>query len=43
MKFNQYPATFIFARDGSLAERLIGGADGDAPSVVQSIKEIENR
>ncbi|MFZ3200850.1 MAG: TlpA disulfide reductase family protein [Candidatus Acidiferrales bacterium] len=43
MKFNQYPATFIFAKDGTLAERQIGGADWSSPSVAEFIKEIENR
>lgn len=43
MKFNQYPATFIFARDGTLVERQIGGADWSSPAVAQFIEGIENR
>lgn len=42
MQFNQYPTTFIFAKDGSLAERQVGGADWSAPSVVTSIRNLEN-
>ena len=42
MQFNQYPTTFIFAKDGSLAETQVGGADWSAPSVVASIRRLEN-
>ena len=41
MQFNQYPTTFIFAKDGSLAETQIGGADWSDPSVAQSIRKLE--
>jgi thiol-disulfide isomerase/thioredoxin len=41
LQFNQYPATFIFAKDGSLAETQVGGADWSAPSVVESIRKLE--
>jgi thiol-disulfide isomerase/thioredoxin len=43
LQFNQYPTTFIFRKDGSLAETQIGGADWDDPSVVQSIRRLEIR
>lgn len=43
MVFNQYPTTFIFAKDGSLAERQIGGADWSSPSVIQFIRQLENK
>lgn len=36
MQFQQYPTTFIFARDGFLAEKQIGGADWSKPSVINS-------
>lgn len=42
LQFNQYPTTFIFAKDGSLAETQVGGADWSAPSVVASIRKLEN-
>lgn len=43
MQFNQYPTTFLFAKNGSLAETQVGGADWSAPSVVASIRKLENR
>jgi thiol-disulfide isomerase/thioredoxin len=43
MEFNQYPTTFIFAKDGSVAETQIGGADWSAPSVANSIRQLEAR
>lgn len=42
LQFNQYPTTFIFAKDGSLAETQVGGADWSDPSVVASIRKLEN-
>ena len=41
LQFNQYPTTFIFAKDGSLAESQVGGANWDDPSVAQSIRRLE--
>lgn len=43
LRFHQYPATFIFAKDGTLVEKQIGGADWSTPSVVQSIRKIEQQ
>lgn len=42
LQFNQYPTTFIFAKDGSLAETQVGGADWSASSVVAAIRKLEN-
>lgn len=41
LQFNQYPTTFIFAKNGSLAETQVGGADWSDPSVVDSIRKLE--
>jgi thiol-disulfide isomerase/thioredoxin len=41
MQLDQYPTTFIFAKDGSVAERQVGGADWSAPSAAQSIRQLE--
>jgi thiol-disulfide isomerase/thioredoxin len=39
MQCNQYPTTFIFVKDGSLAETQVGGADWAAPSVSEAIRQ----
>jgi thiol-disulfide isomerase/thioredoxin len=41
LRFNQYPATFIFARDGSLITKHITAANWSDPSVVAFIKDLE--
>jgi hypothetical protein len=41
LQFDQYPTTFIFAKDGSLAETQVGGADWSDASVAQSIRKLE--
>lgn len=43
MQFSQYPTTFIYAKDGSMAEHQIGGANWDDPRVVEFIHSLENR
>jgi thiol-disulfide isomerase/thioredoxin len=41
LRFNQYPATFIFARDGSLITKHVNAANWSDPSVVAFIKDSE--
>lgn len=43
MRFNQYPATFIYAKDGTVAEHHIGGANWNDPRVVDFLHSLENR
>lgn len=43
MQFEQYPTSFVFAKDGTLAEKQIGGADWSRPSVVEFIHQLEKR
>jgi thiol-disulfide isomerase/thioredoxin len=41
MRFNQYPATFIYGKDGSIAAKHINGADWSDTSVVHYIQRLE--
>jgi hypothetical protein len=41
LRYNQYPATFIFDRDGSLATKHISAANWSDPSVIAFIKSLE--
>jgi thiol-disulfide isomerase/thioredoxin len=43
MQFSQYPTTFIYAKDGSIAEHQIGGADWNDPKVFRFIHEQEKK
>lgn len=41
MEFNQYPATFVFAKDGRLMAKDLGAADWSDSSVVEFIDRIK--
>ena len=43
MYFHQYPATFLYSKDGRIAAQHAGGADWDDPSVPAFIDELETR
>ena len=43
MYFNQYPATFLYSRDGRIAMEHAGGANWADPSVISFIDELKNR
>lgn len=40
MKFNQYPATFIYGKDGNIAMKHINGADWSDTSVIHFIERL---
>jgi thiol-disulfide isomerase/thioredoxin len=40
MQFNQYPATFIFAKDGRLVSKHVGAADWSDSSVISFIDRL---
>jgi len=41
MEFNQYPATFVFAKDGTMVSKHLGAADWSDSSVVQFIDRLK--
>jgi thiol-disulfide isomerase/thioredoxin len=41
MRLNQYPATFIYTKDGGIAMKHINGADWSDPAVIAFIKKLE--
>ncbi len=43
MYFNQYPATFLYSKDGRIAMEHAGGANWADPSVISFIDELKNR
>jgi thiol-disulfide isomerase/thioredoxin len=43
MDLNQYPATFLYAKDGSLVAQHVGAANWSAPSVIAFIDALKNR
>jgi thiol-disulfide isomerase/thioredoxin len=43
MQLNQYPATFIFAKDGSLVSKHVGAADWSDNSVISFIDQLKER
>jgi thiol-disulfide isomerase/thioredoxin len=43
MYLHQYPATFIYAKDGRLATQHAGGADWSDASVIDFIDNLKNR
>lgn len=43
LQFNQYPATFIFAKDGTLVSKHLGAADWSAGSVIQFIDRLKGK
>lgn len=42
MQLNQYPATFLYAPDGSLAAEHTGAANWSAPRVIAFINQLQN-
>jgi thiol-disulfide isomerase/thioredoxin len=40
MQFNQYPSTFLFAKDGNLVAKHVGAADWSDGSVVSFIDKL---
>jgi len=40
MDLNQYPATFLYAKDGSLVAQHVGAANWSAPSVIAFIDAL---
>jgi thiol-disulfide isomerase/thioredoxin len=43
MRLNQYPATFIYAKDGSLEAEHVGAANWSDPSVSACIDALKNQ
>jgi hypothetical protein len=43
MYFHQYPATFLFSKDGRIAMEHAGGADWADPSVISFIDHLKSR
>jgi thiol-disulfide isomerase/thioredoxin len=43
MQLNQYPATFIFAKDGSLVSKHVGAADWSDNSVISFIDQLKEQ
>ncbi|HEU5341055.1 TlpA disulfide reductase family protein [Edaphobacter sp.] len=43
MRLNQYPATFLYGKDGQLVAVHVGAADWSAPEVVRFIDGLERR
>jgi len=43
MYLGQYPATFIYAKDGSLTTQHAGGADWSDSSVIPFIDQLKNQ
>jgi len=43
MYFHQYPATFLYSKDGRLAAQHAGGADWADASVVKFVDELKSR
>jgi thiol-disulfide isomerase/thioredoxin len=43
MYLQQYPATFLFSRDGTLVAHHAGGADWSAPSVIALINSLKRQ
>lgn len=41
MRFNQYPATFIYGKDGDIAMKHINGANWSDTSVIRYIQKLE--
>jgi thiol-disulfide isomerase/thioredoxin len=41
LEFHQYPATFVFAKDGTLVSKHLGAADWSDNSVVQFIDRLK--
>lgn len=43
MRLNQYPATFIYAKDGSLVSKHVGAADWSDSSVISFIDHLKEQ
>jgi thiol-disulfide isomerase/thioredoxin len=43
MYFHQYPATFLYAKDGRIAAQHAGGAEWNDPSVIDFVEELTRR
>jgi thiol-disulfide isomerase/thioredoxin len=43
MRLNQYPATFLYAKDGSVVAHHVGAADWSSPEVVEFIEGLKRR
>ena len=43
MQFNQFPSTFLFAKDGSLVAEHAGAADWSDPSVTAFLKQLRDQ
>ena len=43
MQLNQYPSTFIFAKNGSLVSKHIGAADWSDRSVIAFIDQLKQQ
>jgi thiol-disulfide isomerase/thioredoxin len=43
MQLGQYPATFLYARDGTVAAQHTGAADWSSPSVIAFIDRLKER
>jgi thiol-disulfide isomerase/thioredoxin len=43
MQFNQYPVTFIFAKDGTLVAKHVGAADWSDRSVVAFLNQLKTQ
>jgi thiol-disulfide isomerase/thioredoxin len=41
MQLNQFPSTFIFAKNGSLVSKHVGAADWSTPSVISFIDQLK--
>lgn len=43
MRLNQYPATFLYDKEGRLVAEHVGAADWSTPEVVRFIDELERK
>lgn len=43
MRLNQYPSTFLYAKDGTLVSKHVGAANWAAPSVISFIDQLKAR
>jgi hypothetical protein len=43
MQLNEYPATFIYAKDGALVSKHVGAADWSDPSVILYIDQLKEQ
>jgi len=43
MQLNQYPSTFIYAKDGTLVSKHVGAADWSDPTVISYIDQLKKQ